>query len=205
MAYTPQPPFPKSRGETMRSGDWNDVVNEVLRLETAKLNRVGDTVAGSLTIDGANANSGATDPWLGFGSASGEGIASPRTAQASNRFGLDLFTNSQPRLSIDNAGRVGIGIRGPQAALDVQGGDLRWAKSRLIADQGGSIELGGDSATAGSGAPYIDFHFAGITQDFDARLQNDANGQLSVYASRFYVRGAMTVEPGELAIRAMPA
>ena len=53
MPITPDSPFPKSRNDTVRSKDWNDVVNEVIRLDTAKVDRAGDTVTGPLTIDGA--------------------------------------------------------------------------------------------------------------------------------------------------------
>jgi hypothetical protein len=52
MPITPTPPFPKSRSDLIRSDDWNQTVNEVIRLDSAKLNRAGDTIAGSLTING---------------------------------------------------------------------------------------------------------------------------------------------------------
>jgi hypothetical protein len=52
MPITPQPPFPKSKGDTVRSADWNDTVNEVIRLDNAKVNRGGDTISGALTVNG---------------------------------------------------------------------------------------------------------------------------------------------------------
>lgn len=53
--------------------------------------------------------------------------------------------------------------------------------SQFNSDQGGSIELGGNNTTAGSGTPYIDFHLAGQgVQDFNVRLINDSNNNLSV-------------------------
>src|SRR5262245_11502675 len=109
MPFTPQTPFPKSRGDTVRSGDWNDAITEIQRLDTAKVNRAGDIIAGGLTIDGAAANAGARDPALNLGGG-GEALTSTRTG-AQNRYGIDLWTNSQARLSIDNSGRVGIGTR----------------------------------------------------------------------------------------------
>jgi hypothetical protein len=63
----------------------------------------------------------------------------------------------------------------------------------LSTDQGGSLELGGDNATAGIGSPYIDFHFAGKTQDYSVRLQNDADGRLSLWGSTLYVSGSLGI------------
>jgi hypothetical protein len=163
------------------------------------------SVDGALVVDGANAGAGTKDPGLMFGAPSGEAIASSRAANAPNRFGLDFFTNSLPRLSIDNAGRVGVGVRIPQATLDVQGGEIRWGNnSRLVNDQGGSIELGGVQGVAGSGSPYIDFHFSGLNQDFNTRIINDADGVLSLIAPTVTVKGQLTVDPGALRIRAFP-
>ncbi len=52
MAYTPANPYPKGRGDAIRSADWNEAVNEVIRLETEKFNRAGGTVSGNLTVTG---------------------------------------------------------------------------------------------------------------------------------------------------------
>ena len=47
-------------------------------------------------------------------------------------------------------------------------------------DQGGSIELGGTDSIANGGTPYIDFHGNSSTaQDYNIRIINDANNQLS--------------------------
>nr|WP_046284321.1 hypothetical protein [Mycobacterium sp. UM_NZ2] len=87
------------------------------------------------------------------------------------------------RLFLAAGGNVGISVTNPQARLDLLGGDLRWgANSRLSADQGGSLELGGSSGVPGAGAPYVDFHFAGLTQNFNTRIINDADGRLSLIA-----------------------
>jgi len=53
MPITPDLPFPKSAGDTIRSKDWNDLVTETQRLDTAKVNRAGDAITGPLTIAGA--------------------------------------------------------------------------------------------------------------------------------------------------------
>ncbi len=60
------------------------------------------------------------------------------------------------------------------------GGALAWGNSQLLAEQGGSIELGGSNSVAGTGTPFIDFHFSGKQEDFNVRLINDADTRLSV-------------------------
>jgi hypothetical protein len=51
MPFTPASPFPKSMGDTVRSKDWNDAVNEIIRLDTAKVSKAGDTMTGMLKIE----------------------------------------------------------------------------------------------------------------------------------------------------------
>jgi hypothetical protein len=87
-------------------------------------------------------------------------------------------------------GQVGIGTTNPQAKLHIEDGKIRWGNgSQLQTDQGGSIELGGNSSVPGVGTPYIDFHFSGLTQDYNTRIINDADGRLSVKASILYASG----------------
>ncbi len=52
MPIKPDQPFPKSPGDPIRSKDWNDAVNEIIRLDNAKANRAGDTFSGPLTVQG---------------------------------------------------------------------------------------------------------------------------------------------------------
>ena len=52
MPFTPEPPFPKSRGDTIRSLDWNNLINEVIRLDTDKVNKAGDAMTGPLSVSG---------------------------------------------------------------------------------------------------------------------------------------------------------
>jgi hypothetical protein len=77
---------------------------------------------GALAIDTANANIGQVNPGITFGNASGEGIASKRTA-GGNQYGLDLYTGFSLRMSITNAGDVGIGTNSPDAQLTLGGGE----------------------------------------------------------------------------------
>lgn len=75
-------------------------------------------------------------------------------------------------------------------------GTIQWGNdSQLQADQGGSIELGGNDTTAGTGIPYIDFHFRGLVQDFNTRIINDANGQLTLVAPTLVASGN-ALKPG---------
>jgi hypothetical protein len=76
------------------------------------------SVNGALNIDQANANNGAFNPGLTFGSGSGEGVASRRTPGA-NQHGLDFYTDRALRMSITHEGAVGIGTAAPGVRLHV--------------------------------------------------------------------------------------
>jgi hypothetical protein len=78
------------------------------------------SVASGAVIDQNNNNTGTSNNILSFGSLSGEGIGSKRT-DGVNQFGLDFYTNNAQRMTITNAGRVGIGTNNPQTTLDVNG------------------------------------------------------------------------------------
>lgn len=64
-------------------------------------------------------------------------------------------------------------------------------------DQGGSLELGGSNTTAGTGSPYIDFHYNGLTQDFNTRIVNDANGQITLVANNVHLSNTLQVDGNE--------
>jgi len=78
------------------------------------------------------------------------------------------------------------------SSTDLEVRSLKWGNnSRLQTDQGGSIELGGDPNTPGTGTPYIDFHFGPkAAEDFNVRLINDANGTLSIQGKVLQVTGS---------------
>jgi len=84
-------------------------------------NLTASASAGGAIIDADvfGKNNGAFTPGLRFGGvASGEGIISNRVG-GGNAFGLQLFTEFTPRLSILQNGQVGIGINNPSYQLEV--------------------------------------------------------------------------------------
>jgi hypothetical protein len=92
--------------------------------------------------------------------------------------------------------RVDTGTGGTERMRVTAEGNITWGNnSRLQTDQGGSIELGSDRNTAGTGTPYIDFHFRGLTQDFNTRIINDANDQLTILAGTLRATGN-AIKPG---------
>ncbi len=98
-----------------------------------------------------------------------------------------LLSKGQSAFAV-TSGNVGIGTTSPSSKLDVVGGNIEWANESILStDQGGSMELGGSSATAGTGAPFIDFHFNSLTQDFNTRIQNSADGTLTFFAPNYSI------------------
>jgi hypothetical protein len=76
-----------------------------------------------VNVDYNNRNAGNISPGLRLGNASGEGMASKRTA-GGNQYGVDLYTGYSPRLSINASGLVAIGTGATfnGAQLQVQSG-----------------------------------------------------------------------------------
>jgi hypothetical protein len=96
------------------------------------MNSGGNAAVNSqLVIDADNSNAdNGLQQGLAFGSGgSGEGILSNRTDGTPNKWGLDLVTAYAPRVSITNAGFVGINQRAPVRPLHVEGGETHSAGS----------------------------------------------------------------------------
>lgn len=68
------------------------------------------SVAEGVNIDQTNSNNGTITNGLSFGSGSGEGMASKRTA-GGNQYGLDFYQGFSNRMRIWNNGQVAIGTR----------------------------------------------------------------------------------------------
>lgn len=94
--------------------------------------------------------------------------------------GSNLVTNA-------STSNVGIGTTTPSSKLQVSG-DVKWGSNGALLrdDQGGSLELGGNDATPGAGTAYIDFHYSGLTQDYNVRLLNGSDGELDIAANKIY-------------------
>ena len=98
-------------------------------------------------------------------------------------------------------GNVGVGRSSPQSKLDVNGdiktGGVQFGNgSVLVNDNNGAIELG-NSLLSGT-TPYIDFHYgAGAAQDYNVRVVNDADGQLTVNAATLNVTGKIKSTGGQ--------
>lgn len=106
--------------------------------------------------------------------------------QANNSFLYRVAVPGQPQLnamqtdmSLTDQGGTAHNITGVNtitgSTFSANGG------GQFNTDQGGSLELGGNNTTAGTGAPYIDFHQGGQgVQDFNVRIQNDANNHVTI-------------------------
>ena len=105
------------------------------------------------------------------------------------------------------AGLAGLGLgflRPPQAdaqtfneAVFADSFHLNNGAVNIFSDPNGSLELGKVTST-GAQVPFIDFHWAGasgVSQDYNARLQNDADGRL---IAKFAPGGNVLLEKGNV-------
>ncbi len=105
-----------------------------------------------VAVDVANQGNGTIQYGLRFGPASGEGVASKRTA-GGNQYGLDFYTGYNDAMSIANNGFVGINTTAPSQRLEVNG---QYA------------QIDGGSADDGNGA--IDAYIGGSGSGSDVQV-----------------------------------
>lgn len=106
--------IPKWNGTTLTNGQVFDNGTNVGIGTNAPQQKL--SVSGGINIDQSEQNIATLANGLTFGANSGEGIASNRAVAYGNSDGLDFYTNNAIRLSITNAGRVGIGVVEPDKA-----------------------------------------------------------------------------------------
>lgn len=135
MAYTPDT---KSKGDLIRSQDWNDTTSEVVRLESDKVDRGGDAITGSLTINGSlgvgttassdaklylrRPNTGSTQ-LLKLGNVNQPNFEWSFDVDSSSQLSINNEGNGSPftALTVNGAGNIGIGKAPSSAKLDING------------------------------------------------------------------------------------
>ena len=101
---------------------------------------------GSVVVDGADQNNGAVNYGIIFGTASGEGIGSKRTATG-NQYGLDFYQGYANRMRIWNDGKVGIG---QNSVSSIQPTHKLWVKDPSAVDADINMFSARNSGAAGS-------------------------------------------------------
>ncbi len=123
------------------------------------------SVGNGMNIDQAGTNAGTLTNGLTFGSASGEGMASKRTATG-NQFGLDFYTAFVNRMSIATGGYVGVNTSSPQGRLDVYTGATATDALYVRTDPGANPWQGGI------------IHHQSTTYGFKETVQNTSSATL---------------------------
>jgi hypothetical protein len=154
----------------------------------------------NLVVDNSQANSGALTPGVQLGGgSSGEGIASRRTS-GGNVDGLDLFTAFQSRVSINQAGRVGIGTGNPQAILHVVGslnGEVD-GPNIIVGISGNGLSVSGivGGTIAGGGRPSELQSITGSYGTIGGGLSNTATSGGTVAGGRSNTAGILSAVGG---------
>jgi len=137
-----------------------------------------DTGTAGVNVDQLGLNNGKIDYGLRFGIASGEGIASKRTA-GGEQYGLDFYTSFSSRMTIANNGFVGIGTTSPSQQLEVNG-------EFLVVDG-----LGGVRCYLGDDGSGNDVQVGSLTSGVTAVACYNAadNAYMHLYCSSITIKG----------------
>ena len=202
MATRPNPYLKKDPGDIMLAADWNEMQVQS-REELHGHGHSGGDDANPIARAGIAA--GAVDGTR----IDPQSDVALKSLKVNGRVLLDEIDKLLASVAglatskLDRAGDTIVGSLTVKQDLAV-GGNLAWGNSLLRPDQGGCIELGGSNAVAGTGTPYLDFHFKDKKEDYNVRLINDADRQLSIVgnlqvAGNAGITGALTVK-GDLAV-----
>jgi hypothetical protein len=195
VPITPATPFPKTPGDQLRSGDWNQVVNEVIRLDSAKLNLTGGTIGGALTVTGNSSVKGSLTV-TGSGGVSVGNIGGPRQSPLHIAGGIWDTATTEGDFKIGNAThrlKIGVATGGGGA------GDAR------ISAQGGTdrIMMGGGTSDVLSITPTgIGIH--DISPAVALNVNGDAQiGATNSFTNRLTIYGAFNsnTQDGGLVVR----
>ena len=179
MPIIPAAPYPKGPGDSIRSADWNQTVDEVIRLDNDKLNLTGGSISGDLSVSGI----------LGLGPTPADHKLSVDAGNLDVQSANDLAINSggaNERLRITAAGQVGIGTAAPNTQLRVEVGGLTVGPFAAI-NIPGHIEVTGPNAefsftrrslAAWANVPAAGDRFVWYNQAGTAALFTDVNGDL---------------------------
>ena len=184
MAFQPQAPFPKSRGDMVRSTDWNDLVSEVQRLDNDKVNRAGDKV-GSLTINGT----------LGVGTAADDNLQLQVQSSGATRSSLAVLSTPNNEDFLEHVQRqaqqpAGAGLLEARRSAHGHGSRAGWVKLQGTAAR---QQLGQRRGACRDGRPHAGRTAAGgavACQSNHVRFfwrkyaGSDAGGQLCAAAGR---------------------
>ena len=147
-------------------------INNGLVVDRASLNN------GSLT----NTDATTTGNALTFGYTSGEGIASNRASATAgnNQYGLDFYTNFTRRVSISQAGNMGVGTANPGDKLEVSGNILLSAgatRTIYTPNPAAGTSANDLNITGGSTPIFGSYPTAGGNVNITAGNTNNAGGQ----------------------------
>jgi len=160
---------------------------------------IADTASGALDLGAFGVAGSTSSPAIRFHTTGGANVddamimpsggVSGTSGQASLTYtaGSDVFAVGNAGQSIvlasDGTGAVQVAASvGQSLVLSAGTGGVVAAQSGFIVNAP-QVEIGAPNAPIGT-APYIDWHFSvGTPQDYNVRLVNDADGQLSIYTA----------------------